>query len=189
MTENVEIDYAQYQVDTLRENLEMIQSNIELLAPYMDKNEIRKDISLWRLCITTQKRHYPKPPQMFEEMNRFDIKRLFAMTIEYPPTHQDLKDYMLRLRDLLKFPQRYHDNYDDMFPPVDENGQRMLSELGYRDFLLKELQAKKPEPGELHTTDEQPYVDMQSKKFKRDYKKYVEEWRAKYVKERKEQDD
>ena len=170
------------QTDVLRANLDYIQNNIELVAPFMDKGEIRKKISQWRDCITTVRRHYPKVPVMAEEMNRFDIKRLFAMVIEYPPSHQDLQDYLRRFRDLLEFPQRYYDNYDDMFPPVDEHGQRMLSEIGYRDFLLKESQAKKAEPGELHTIDEQSFIDMESKKFKKEYKKYVEEWREKYVK-------
>jgi hypothetical protein len=171
-------EYKQFQIDTLRANLDKLQANIEPLSRYIDKNTIRKQISEWRLCVTTVRKHYPKPPALFEEMSRFKIDDLLAMMVTHAETHQDLRDYIQRLRDLLEYPQTYFDNYDDMFPPVDREGKRMLSEIGYRDFLLKELHDKQdPTILQMVGVSEQSFIDMESKQFKKQYKKYVEEWK------------
>jgi len=174
---------AEQHIDTLRSELDVIQANITALEPYISKSDLRKGLTLWRECITIAKKHYPKPPTLFTEMVRFDVNSLLSMLITHPASHLDLQNYIQRFKDLLYYPQAYFDNYDDMFPSVDDEGNRMLSLIGYRDFLLKEAHKEHSVViGRPQDIDEQPNVDMSSKKFKRDYDKYVKEWKEKWLK-------
>lgn len=168
-------------INTLRTKLDFIQMNIDRFALFVPIAYIRKYLTLWRECITIAKKHYPKAPTLSTEMNRFDLEAFLAMIITHPSSHQDLKDYIQRFKALLEFPQRYFENYDDMFPPVDNEGKQMLNEIGYRDFLLAEAHSEHRDiVGEPQGVDDQPNVDMEAKKFKKDYKKYIQEWKEKY---------
>lgn len=177
----VDTEYKQHQIDTLRSDLDLLQTNIPQLEAFMSKKFIRKHLTLWRDCVTVQKKHYPKAPTLFTEMSRFDINALFAMIITHDPSHMDLIDYIERFKDLLEYPQTYFDNYDDMFPPLDDEGKPMMRELEYRDFLLAERHREHRDVvGGLQGVDEQPNVNMAGKRFKNAYKKYVKEWKANY---------
>lgn len=180
MTVDTDTEYAQHEVETVRSQCDLIQANIKALGQFLPEKMIRDAISEWRLCVTTARKHYPKAPVLFAEMERFDLNALLSIIITHPPSHQDLKDYIVRFHDLLLFPKTYFDNYDDMFPKLDDEGKPMMRELEYRDFLLAEAHREAETYPEHIINDEQPYVDMAGKKFKKAYKKYVEEWKEKY---------
>lgn len=172
-------DYAQYQIDYLRDNLDYLQANIEVVSRYIPKPFIRKHISLWRECVTVQKKHYPKAPTLFTEMERLDLKKVVTMALTYETTHSDLHSIIRRLEDLLKFPQTYFDNYDDMFPPVDGDGKRMMAIREYWDFTLKEKQTNNPTTT-LYSEGQVEMDPIDSKRFQNAYKKYVKEWKDKW---------
>lgn len=158
----------------IRDGCSYIWDKMDIFSKHIPKKVLVDGISLTRKILSNPsfQAKYPKVEEIYDEWIRHNLER-YAELAEFQPLQ--CASEMGRLKALVEFPKRYHDNYDDMFPKLDENGKPMMSEHQFFDFRLKEEQAK------VSDLDyEQAYIDRESKKFKNEYKKYVKEWKAKH---------
>ena len=154
---------------------DLVQDNAKLLAGIrhsIKEKHLRKCLSLIRLCVTTQKKHYPKAPEIWTEMKASEIpKMLGIIQSEVVQKREPREDDVQRIRAWLEYPQRFHDAYDDMFLP---------QFMTWEQWMAVEIQKQHAE----HTNDEYWTFEW-NEKIERRYRKRYDKEREVFYNERK----
>ncbi|MHA2380758.1 MAG: hypothetical protein ACXADS_15920 [Candidatus Thorarchaeota archaeon] len=157
----------------IRNELAYIIEKLDPFSKFIDRRLIKRAVGRYRKLITTPEARYPKLNDIIEEFANHDL-RLYAQLAEYEPDYA--KEAMARLEHLLKWPQFVNENWDDIHPPLDDEGRPMMNEDEYFAFELREGQ-KKTDPDNPFDT----FNVERDKNFERRYKRYVKEWRKRWL--------
>jgi len=160
-------DMMERQTAEIRAACDFLQQNRETLRQ-VGFDDIVKLLNPIRSCITVMKKHYPKAPEIWNEMQKLDPYHIVsvlqaAQNEGKPEPTEDIR----RLRDWLEFPERYKESYSDMFEEQPLPWEKWMD--GQR---REEMDLHMEDP--LYVFEWDPRIE---KKWKKRYEKYVEEFK------------
>lgn len=176
MTEVVETEPKIVEIreicDTLQNNATMLEEACKATNHHKDMTAdlLRKQLSLVRECVTIQKKHYPKWPEIWTEMQSSEVLKMLghiqsALTQKRAIPEDDVQ----RIRAWLEFPQRFHDSYGDLFEEQFQPWEQWMA------AKLRELQEEHHDDIFWQGIE---WTEKEEAKWKRRYEKEKEEFYA-----------
>lgn len=154
-------------VTWVRSECDYLQSRMNDIDHVIPKEELRKRLSVTRDCMTTVMRHMPKIEHLYQKWRETNVRGFVGEVITAKDTGREAPYWAVeRLLELLEYPQRFHDNYDDMF------GEHFMTFEQYKAKHIVETRRQ-------HTDDAhyvQEWSEEIEKKLHKQYERDKKEW-------------
>ena len=169
-----------------RRVLKTLENNKTSIGKVIPEKETEAFISTCRSIISNPQlnkwKKWPNTEAIDIELERNEpfIKTWLKTIIERDadPLNQDIVNLQKQIRTLYAWPSVYHESYDKIHPPRDEDGQPMMDKQQFWSHTLKERTKNKTSHSE-YSDGQIEMPGIESKEFARMYKKYVKEWKKK----------